>query len=192
MAVSSTMLELGTEAPPFELPDVRTGEVVSIDDVAGERGLVVMFLCNHCPYVKLIYDGVAAFGRDYSDSGVGIVAISANDPGTHPDDSPEELATRAGELGLTFPYLFDETQQVAAAYTAACTPDLFVFDADRRLAYRGQFDDARPGNGVEVTGSSLRSAVDAVAAGRPVPADQRPSIGCSIKWRPGNEPAHVG
>jgi peroxiredoxin len=192
MAVSSTMLELGTEAPHFELPDVKTGEMVSIDDVFGDRGLVVMFLCNHCPYVKLIYDGVAAFGRDYEDSAIGLVAISANDPDSHPDDAPEELAARADELGLTFPYLFDEAQEVAAAYTAACTPDLFVFDAGRRLVYRGQFDDARPGNGVEVTGGSLRAAVDAVLAGDAVPGDQRASIGCSIKWRPGNEPAYIG
>jgi peroxiredoxin len=191
MAISSTMLELGTEAPHFTLPDVRTGKMVSIDAAAGDGGLVVMFLCNHCPYVKHIYEGVAAFGRDYADSAVGLVAISANDPDAYPDDAPEALAAKADELGLTFPYLFDETQEVAAAYTAACTPDLFVFDADLRLVYRGQFDDARPGNEIEVTGSSLRAAVDAVLAGEPVPTDQRPSIGCSIKWRPGNEPAYA-
>lgn len=192
MAVTSTMLALGTEAPLFSLPDVRSGETVALDDVADEFGLVVMFLCNHCPYVKHIYDGVAAFGRDYRDSAIGIVAISANDPDSHPDDAPEQLAAKAEELDLAFPYLFDETQQVAAAYTAACTPDLFVFGPDRRLVYRGQFDDARPGNDIEVTGESLRAAVDAVLAGDAPSGDQRPSIGCSIKWRPGNQPTYLG
>jgi peroxiredoxin len=192
MAVQSTMLPLGTEAPPFALPDVRTGETVSIDDLADRRALVVMFICNHCPYVKRIYDGLAAFGRDYDDAEVGIVAICSNDVDSHPDDAPEALAATADEVGITFPYLFDETQETAQAYGAVCTPDIFVFGPDRRLVYRGQFDDARPGNDAPVTGTSLRAAVDAVLSGEPVPEDQIPSIGCSIKWKPGNEPATIG
>lgn len=192
MAVQSTMLPLGTEAPPFALPDVRTGDTVSMDALAAHRGLVVMFICNHCPYVQRIYDGLAAFGRDYDDADVAIVAISPNDVDAYPDDAPEALAATADEVGITFPYLFDETQETAQAYGAVCTPDIFVFGQDRRLVYRGQFDDARPGNDTPVTGASLRAAVDAVLSGEPVPEEQIPSMGCSIKWKPGNEPAAIG
>jgi peroxiredoxin len=192
MAVQSTMLPLGTEAPAFALPDVRSGEIVSIDDMADRRALVVMFICNHCPYVQRIYDGIASFGRDYEQADVGIVAVSPNDPVEYPDDAPQALAAKADELGLTFPYLFDETQETARAYGAVCTPDIFVFGPDRRLVYRGQFDDARPGNDLPVTGESLRQAVDAVLDGRDAPADQIPSMGCSIKWRAGNAPSPAG
>ena len=189
MAVSSTMLPLGTKAPDFSLTDTVSGEVVSLGDLTG-KGVVVMFICNHCPYVKLVRDGLAAFGRDYAEADVDIVAISANDAGAYPDDAPEQLAAIAREAGYTFPVLYDETQEVAKAYTAACTPDFFVFDESRSLVYRGQFDDARPNAGTPVTGKDLRAAVDAVLAGETPSADQRPSIGCNIKWRAGNEPAY--
>ncbi len=191
MAVPSKMLALGTEAPTFDLSDVTTGRNVSIDDFADRRALLVMFICRHCPYVAHVRSGIARLGRDYveADANIGIVAIGSNDPAAHPEDSPEGLAEEAREAGYTFPYLYDETQEVAKAYSAACTPDFFLFDAGRALVYRGQLDDSRPSNGLPVTGESLRTAIDAVLAGRPVPEDQRPSIGCSIKWRPGNEPA---
>jgi peroxiredoxin len=190
MAVSSTMLPLGTPAPPFGLPDAVSGEVVSLDDLGGSA-LVVMFICNHCPYVKHIQDGLVALGEDYADRDVDIVAISANDPAAYPDDAPERLAAVARERGYRFPVLFDETQQVAAAYTAACTPDFFVFDRERRLVYRGQFDGSRPGSDIPVTGTDLRAAIDAAVAGAAPPEPQRPSIGCSIKWRAGNEPDYA-
>lgn len=189
MAVPSTMLPLGTKAPEFELPDVTTGRTVSNTDFSDRQGLLVMFICRHCPYVAHVRAGLAGFGRDYQDSNIAIVAIGSNDPVTHPEDAPESLAEEAGEAGYTFPYLYDETQEVAKAYTAACTPDFFLFDQGRALVYRGQFDDSRPSNGLPVTGESLRAAVDALLGGRPVPDDQRPSLGCSIKWRAGNEPA---
>jgi peroxiredoxin len=189
MAVPSTMLALGTKAPEFELPDVTTGRTVSLNDFGDRRALLVMFLCRHCPYVAHVRSGIAQLGRDYADANIGIVAIGSNDPAAHPEDAPDGLAGEALEAGYTFPYLYDETQEVAKAYTAACTPDLFLFDADRALVYRGQFDDSRPSNGLPVTGESLRAAIDAVLDGRPVSEDQRPSIGCSIKWRAGNEPA---
>jgi peroxiredoxin len=183
------MLPLGTRAPEFELPDVTTGQTVSLGDFDEKQALLVMFICRHCPYVAHVRAGLAQLGHDYADANVGIVAIGSNDPTTHPEDAPEGLAEEALEAGYTFPYLYDETQEVAKAYTAACTPDLFLFDADRALVYRGQFDDSRPSNGLPVTGASLRAAIDAVLDGRPVSEDQRPSIGCSIKWRAGNEPA---
>jgi hypothetical protein len=148
----------------------------------------VMFICRHCPYVAHVRAALAKLGRDHASSGLGIVAIGANDPAAYPEDAPESLAAEAVEAGYTFPYLFDETQEVAKAYTAACTPDFFLFDRDRRLVYRGQFDASRPNSGVPVTGQDLRAAIDEVLEGRPVSADQRPSVGCSIKWRPGNEP----
>jgi peroxiredoxin len=176
-------------APAFELPDVTTGRTVSSADFADQQGLLVMFLCRHCPYVAHVRSGLARFGRDYLDGNIAIVGISSNDPATHPEDAPESLAEEAREAGYTFPYLYDESQEVAKAYTAACTPDFFLFDGDRALVYRGQFDDSRPSNGLPVTGESLRAAVDALLEGRPAPEDQRPSIGCSIKWRAGNEPA---
>jgi peroxiredoxin len=188
MAVTSTMLPLGTEAPDFSLADVVSGRTVTLHDLDDEQALLVMFICRHCPYVAHVRPAIAALARDHIGSGLGIVAISANDPGTYPEDAPEGLAAEAVEAGYTFPYLFDATQEVAKRYTAACTPDFFLFARDRRLAYRGQFDSSRPGNGVPVTGEDLRAAIDAVLEGRPVPQEQRPSVGCSIKWRPGNEP----
>ena len=189
MAVTSTMTALGTGAPPFGLPDVTTGEEVRLEGFAGRRALLVMFICRHCPYVAHVREGLAKMADDYADTDVAIVAISANDPNEYPEDAPESLAEEARSAGYRFPYLFDETQEVARAYGAACTPDFFLYGAERRLVYRGQFDASRPGNGIPVTGGDLRTAIDAVLERRPVPEDQRPSIGCSIKWRPGNEPA---
>lgn len=186
----STMLELGTPAPDFRLPD-PSGRVFARDDFSRDEPLLVMFLCNHCPYVKHIRDGLARFGRDYADRGLGIVAINANDVSAYPDDRPEKMAEEARAAGYTFPYLYDESQAVAKAYQAACTPDFFLFDRDRKLVYRGQFDGSRPANDVPVTGRDLRAAVDAVLAGRTPSAEQRPSLGCNIKWRHGNEPAYA-
>jgi peroxiredoxin len=188
MAVTSTMLPLGTEAPDFTLPDVVSGRTVSLSDLDDRTALLVMFLCRHCPYVAHVRPAIASLAREHVGSPLGIVAIGANDPGTHPEDAPEWLASEAVEAGYPFPYLFDETQEVAKAYTAACTPDFFLFDRDRRLVYRGQFDASRPGNGMPVTGEDLRAAIGAVLEGRAVEGDQHPSVGCSIKWRPGNEP----
>ena len=188
MAVTSTMMPLGTEAPEFSLPDVVSGRTVTLGDFDDRIGLLVMFICRHCPYVTHIRPALAALAREHIDSGLGIVAISANDPNTYPEDAPGALAAEAVEAGYTFPYLFDETQEVAKAYTAVCTPDFFLFDRERRLAYRGQFDSSRPRNDVPVTGQDLRAAIDSVLDGREVSGDQRPSVGCGIKWRPGNEP----
>jgi peroxiredoxin len=179
----STMLELGTTAPDFALTDVVTGKTVRRDDFRGSKALLVMFICTHCPYVKHIEKGLAALGKDYEGKPVSIVAISSNDVTTHPDDSPAGLKQQAKTHGFGFPYLYDETQTVAHAYKAACTPDFFLFDADLRLVYRGQFDRSRPGNGIAVTGEDLRTAIDAALAGKPPLKDQRPSIGCNIKWR---------
>ncbi|HEX6132789.1 MAG TPA: thioredoxin family protein [Longimicrobiales bacterium] len=187
----STMLELGTIAPPFSLPEVDGG-TVSIEDFAGAPALLVMFLCNHCPFVKHVRAELARIGREYTARGVAIVAISSNDPDAYPADAPDRMREEKHEAGYVFPYVFDETQEVAQAYRAACTPDLYLFDADRRLVYRGQLDDSRPGNDVPVTGADLRAALDAVLEGRPVPPDQRPSLGCNIKWKPGNVPAWWG
>jgi peroxiredoxin len=187
----STMTPLGTPAPEFRLPDTA-GRTVCGDDFAHAPALLVAFICNHCPYVKHIREGLAAFGRDYQKKGLAIVAINSNGVASYPDDSPERMAEEVRAAGYTFPYLYDETQSAAKAYGAACTPDFFLFDAKRRLVYRGQFDDSRPGSGVPVTGRDLRAACDAVLAGKSAPRDQRPSIGCSIKWKPGNAPAGVG
>jgi peroxiredoxin len=189
-ATASTMLTLGTAAPGFQLPD-PTGRVVSREDFVGSPALLVMFLCNHCPYVKHVATEVVRLAREYQARGAGVVAISSNDVARYPDDGPARMAEVAATLGFTFPYLYDETQEVAMAYHAACTPDFFLFDADRRLAYRGQLDGARPGNDVPVSGRDLRAALDAVLAGTPVPEPQRPSLGCGIKWKPGNEPDYV-
>ncbi|HTG46776.1 MAG TPA: thioredoxin family protein [Actinomycetota bacterium] len=189
MAATSTMLALGTPAPAFALPDVTTGRTVSLDDFAGSEALLVMFICRHCPYVKHVRPEIARLARDLQGRPIAVVAISANDPETYPEDAPEGLAREAAEAGYVFPYLFDESQEVAKAYTAACTPDFFLFDRDRELVYRGQLDDSRPGNSTPVDGRDLRAAIDAVLDGRPVDPDQRPSVGCSIKWREGNEPA---
>ena len=187
MAQSSTMTELGTPLPDATLTDVRTDDKVTLSELEGSA-LVVMFICNHCPYVKHVRPGLVRFGQDYADADVSVVAISSNDADAYPDDAPEELARIADEAGYPFPMLFDEDQSVAQAFGAACTPDFFVYGPDRTLAYRGQFDGSRPGNDVPVTGADLRTAVDAVASGSTAPADQRPSVGCSIKWKPGNEP----
>ncbi len=185
------MLPLGTKAPWFELPDVTTGRIVTLADHADKAGLLVMFICRHCPYVKHVRAELARVGRDFDDSELAIVAISANDPAAYPEDAPEGLAEEAREAGYVFPYLFDQTQEVAKAYTAACTPDFFLFDADRALVYRGQLDASRPSNGLPVTGEDLRAAIDAVLSGSPVAREQRASIGCGIKWRAGNEPAYA-
>ncbi len=192
MAVTSTMLPLGTRAPDFSLTDVVSGQTTSLDDFAGSRALLVMFICNHCPYVQHVRAGLARFGQDYRDSGLGIVAISSNDAGLYPEDGPEAMRREAATHGYTFLYLYDEDQRVAAEYTAMCTPDFFLFDEGRELVYRGRFDESRPNSGVPVTGADLRAAVDAVLAGEPVSGQQWPSMGCSIKWKPGNAPAYFG
>ena len=186
------MLALGTEAPDFSLRDVVSGDKVSLSDYAEMTGVLVMFICNHCPYVKHVRSELAQIGRDYADSGIGIVAISANDPGVSPGDSPEMMREEAETQGYVFPYLFDETQEVAAAYTAMCTPDFFLFDSDRKLVYRGRMDESRPDSGIPVTGKELRAAMDAVLAGDSVADEQLPSMGCSIKWAEGRQPAYLG
>jgi peroxiredoxin len=180
----STMLELAAPAPDFVLSDVVTGETVRRDDFAGKKAMLVMFICAHCPYVKHIEKGLAALGRDYASQPIAIVAISSNDVTTHPADSPDKLKQQAQTLDFVFPYLYDQSQAVARAYKAACTPDFFLFDAGFHLIYRGQFDSSRPGNRVPVTGEDLRAAIDSAVAGKPPIADQRPSIGCNIKWKP--------
>ncbi|MBP7831160.1 MAG: thioredoxin family protein [Kiritimatiellae bacterium] len=190
VATPSTMLPLGTPAPDSTLPDVVSGKPVSLASFAGRRALLVMFICRHCPFVKHIERELARIGRDYADRGVGIVAVSSNDAEKYPDDAPESLKAMAVELEFNFPFCHDESQDVAKAYTAACTPDFFLFGGDLKLVYRGQLDDSRPGNGKPVTGRDLRAALDAVLAGRPVPPDQKPSLGCNIKWKPGGEPSY--
>ena len=186
----STMLELGTPAPAFSLPDVCSGSAVSLNDFADKPALLVLFICAHCPYVKLVESQLTAIGRDFQERGLGMVAISANNTEQVPADAPDFLKKQADRCGFTFPYLYDETQKIAHAYRAACTPDIFLFDADQKLVYRGQLDDARPGNGKDVTGADLRAAIEAVLSGQPVPADQLPATGCNIKWKPGNEPTY--
>ncbi len=191
VAVNSTMLPLGTVAPDFRLRDTE-GRWVSLRDFKGASALVVIFMCNHCPYVKHIRSGLAQFARDYRSKGVAIVGINSNDAVNYPADSPAGMAEEVKAAGYSFPYLFDEMQDVAKAYHAACTPDIYLFDRDQRLVYRGQFDDSRPGNGLPVTGKDLRAACEAVLAGKAVPERQKPSIGCNIKWKPGNEPDYFG
>jgi peroxiredoxin len=181
------MLELGTEAPDFSLPNVVSGEMIGLSAFDGKKALLVMFICRHCPFVKHVQEELARIGRDYGKN-VGIVAISANDPGVNPDDAPSGLKQMAQELGFRFPFLYDESQETAKSYSASCTPDFFVFDGFRELVYRGQLDDSRPKNGKPATGRDLRAALDAVLADKPVEQNQKPSIGCNIKWRPGNEP----
>lgn len=188
MAVASLMVPLGTPAPPFALRDVVSGRGYSLDSFADKAALLVMFLCRHCPYVQHIQDQIAKLGRDYADTPLGMVGISSNDPAHYPDDAPERLKDLAQRLGWRFPFCFDETQEVAKSYKAACTPDFYLFDGQRRLVYRGQLDDSRPGNNKPVTGHDLRAAIDAVLAGKPVDSRQMPSIGCSIKWKPGTAP----
>ena len=190
MATTSTMLALGTEAPDFSLPDTVSGDVVSLADYSDKKGLLVMFICNHCPYVKHVRQELARLGNDYSKSGLGIVAISSNDIDAYPADSPEAMKTEAETFGYSFPYLYDETQMVAAAYTAMCTPDFFLFGAENKLAYRGRLDESRPDSGIPVTGNELRAAIDAVLAGDLVSDQQLPSMGCSIKWKSGSTPAY--
>ncbi len=185
----STMLPLGTAAPEFRLPDTD-GRTVSLDDFKGAPALLVIFLCNHCPYVKHVCTDLARLCKEYQARDVGVVGISSNDVLTHPDDSPAMMAREKVQAGYTFPYLYDESQAVAQAYQAACTPDFFVFDKSQKLVYRGQLDASRPGNSIPVTGKDLRAALDAVLAGKPPAGDQRPSMGCNIKWKRGNEPSY--
>ena len=183
----SAMKNLGTSASAFQLPNID-GRIVRLDDYASAPALLIMFTCNHCPYVQHIRAGFVEFTRDYQPRGLAIVAINSNDASRHPDDSPEMMMVEAKQYGFTFPYLYDATQEVAKAYQAACTPDFFLFDDQGGLVYRGQFDGSRPGNDIPVNGASLRNAVDAVLAGEPILTEQRPSIGCNIKWQSGNEP----
>jgi peroxiredoxin len=183
------MLTLGTKAPDFSLKNVD-GKTVSLQDFADKKGLLVIFMCNHCPFVIHLRSELAKFAKEYQQKGLGIVGISSNDVTTHPDDSPEKMATEAKSAGYTFPYLYDESQSVAKAYMAACTPDFFLFDKDHTLVYRGQFDDSRPQNGVPITGADLRAACDAVLAGKQPSEKQKPSIGCNIKWKSGTEPTY--
>ncbi len=179
----STMKELGSALPAFSLPDVVNGRLVSPEDFADRKALLVMFICRHCPYVKHIEHELARLARDYENTPLGIIAISSNDACAYPEDAPESLKEQAQRLGFRFPYCYDETQEVARAFQAACTPDFFLYDAGRTLVYRGQFDDSRPGNGKPVTGRDLRAAIDAVLENRTVSADQKPSAGCNIKWK---------
>ena len=190
MLTASTMLPLGTPAPDFRLPDPE-GRTVSLDDFQQASALLVAFICNHCPYVQHIRRGLAAFAREYQAKGLAIVGINSNDAGEYPEDGPQKMVDEVKAAGYVFPYLYDEAQAVAKAYRAACTPDLFLFDRSRALVYRGQFDDSRPGNGIPVTGKDLRAAADAALAGRPIPAAQKPSMGCNIKWKAGNEPEYA-
>lgn len=186
------MLPLGTQAPDFELPDAVTGKTVSLSTFADKKALLVMFICRHCPFVQHVKHELARLGKDYVSRDVGMVAISANDPDFSSEDRPEKLKEMALELGFQFPLCHDGSQIVAKAFTAACTPDFFLFDRNRKLVYRGQLDDSRPGNGKPVTGADLRAALDAVIADRPANNTQKPSIGCSIKWKPGNAPPYAG
>lgn len=185
----STMLPLGTHAPDFSLPDTD-GSTVSRDDFVGKRGLLVIFLCNHCPYVKHVADGLKQLADDYLPKGIAVVGVSSNDAASYPDDSPEKMKQEKLARGYAFPYLFDETQEVARAYHAACTPDFFLFDGSHRLVYRGQMDDSRPSNGRPVTGTDLREAIDRLLADKPPLEHQTPSLGCNIKWIQGAEPSY--
>jgi peroxiredoxin len=187
----STMLKLGTKAPDFKLTDAVSGEQTSLQDFR-TKALVVMFICNHCPFVIHVREGITQLVRECAEKDISFVAINANDLEKYPQDGPEHMKELAEEMGWTFPFLFDDTQEVAKTYRAACTPDFFIFDAKRRLAYRGQFDDSRPSKDTPVTGKDVRAAIHALLADKPVSADQKPSIGCNIKWRPGNEPDYFG
>jgi peroxiredoxin len=189
---ASTMLPLGTQAPDFQLPDVVSGQMISLSTFAEKKALLVMFICRHCPFVKHVKAELSQLGKDYINQGLGIVAISANDVKNYPDDAPELLKAMAIELDFQFPFCYDESQETTKAYTAACTPDFFLFDAQRQLVYRGQLDESRPSNGKPVTGTDLRAAIDAVLASQPVKGEQKPSIGCNIKWKAGNEPSYFG
>ncbi len=188
---ASTMLPLGSPAPEFSLPDTN-GRLVSLGEFAEAPALLIVFMCNHCPYVKHVAAGLATLAKEYQRKGVAVVGINSNNAEAYPDDSPARMAAEVTARGYTFPYLYDESQEVAKEYQAACTPDFFVFDRERKLFYRGQMDSSRPGNNVPVTGEDLRGALDAVLAGQPLPERQTPSIGCNIKWKPGNEPDYFG
>lgn len=179
----SNMRPLGTEAPDFNLPDTLSGQSKRLKDLKGSKGTLLMFICNHCPYVVHVESELVKLGKDFKDSGITLIAISANDVENYPEDSPEKMAKRAKDRGYEFPYLYDESQQVAKAYQAACTPDFFLFDQNLKLVYRGQLDDSRPGNNIPVTGKDLRAALNALINGQKIPADQKPSMGCNIKWR---------
>ncbi|TAF09827.1 MAG: thioredoxin family protein [Nostocales cyanobacterium] len=189
---ASTMLSLGTKAPGFHLPEVVSREIISLANFADKKALLVMFICRHCPFVKHIQTELAQLGKDYFNSDLGIIGISANDAEKYPNDAPESLKEMATELGFKFPLCYDETQAIAKAYTAACTPDFFLFDQQRNLVYRGQLDDSRPSNNKPVTGADLRAAIEAVLAEQPVTSEQQPSVGCNIKWKAGNEPGYFG
>src|SRR5512135_2124683 len=189
-ATPSTMLPLGTQAPEFALPDVVTGTIISLDTFADKKALLVMFICRHCKYVRYVKGELAQLGQDYQGKDMGIVAISANDADAYPDDAPQSLKEMTEAESFTFPFCYDATQAVAKAYTAACTPDFFLFDRQRKLVYRGQLDDSRPGKQIPVTGKDLRAAIEAVLADQPINPVQKPSLGCNIKWKKGNEPAY--
>ncbi len=188
----STMLPLGTAAPSFTLEDVTSGKPISLDTFKGKKGLLVMFICQHCPFVKHVEDELGRIGQDYVPQGVGVLAISSNSIETHPQDDPDNMRQQVSRANFNFPYGFDATQEVAKSYTAACTPDFFLFDSDFKLAYRGQLDDSRPGNDLPVNGVDLRAALDKIVAGAPIDEAQKPSIGCNIKWAPGKAPAYFG
>ena len=183
MSVESTMLALGTQAPAFNLQDVTSSQPISLETFQDKKALLIMFICRHCPYVKHVEKHLVQLGKDYESKDIGIVAISANDPVAYPEDAPDSLKQQAEQLGFSFPYLFDDTQEVAKAYTAACTPDFFLFDKDRKLVYRGQLDDSRPESNIPVTGEDLRNAIDAVLNGTTSDPNQKTSIGCGIKWK---------
>jgi peroxiredoxin len=187
---ASEMLPLGTSAPDFSLPDTE-GKMVSLDDFKDAKAFLVIFMCNHCPFVKHILHEMIKLIKGYQAKSVAVVGINSNDVANYPDDKPELMAKLANEAGFTFPYLYDETQEVAKAYRAACTPDFYLFDSDKTLVYRGQMDESRPGNGIPVTGADLTAAIDAVIEGKPVSQEQKPSMGCNIKWKQGNEPDYV-
>jgi peroxiredoxin len=187
----STMLKLGVKVPDFELPDATEGNKVSLSDFSEKKAVLIIFMCNHCPYVKQIKEGLVSLAHDYSDQ-LGVVAISSNDVENYPQDRPEKMAEDAKKFGYPFPYLYDESQDVAKAYKAACTPDLFLIDDNQKLVYRGQFDESRPGNGKSVTGKDVREAIAHVLEGKEPMENQKPSMGCNIKWKPGNEPDYFG
>ncbi|MBD2414957.1 thioredoxin family protein [Nostoc calcicola FACHB-389] len=189
---ASTMLPLGTKAPDFNLPEVVSGKATSLSTFAEKKALLVIFMCRHCPFVKHVQQELVQLGKDYFTNDLAIVAISANDAKNYPDDAPESLKAFATEQGFTFTLCYDESQETAKAYTAACTPDFFLFDGSRQLVYRGQLDDSRPSNGKPVTGADLRAAIEAVLADKPVTTEQKPSVGCNIKWKPGNQPSYFG
>lgn len=188
----STMLPLGTAAPEFQLPDVVSGQTISLATFKDSKALLLMFICQHCPFVKHVQTELAKIGQDYQKQALGMAAISANDVANYPDDSPEKLKQMAAELNFNFPVCYDASQEISKSYTAACTPDFFLFDGAGKLAYRGQLDDSRPSNGIPVTGKDLRQAIDAVLQEKTIDFEQKPSIGCNIKWKPGNEPEYFG